>query len=137
MRNEIDYVIVMPKDYTVKDSGEHREFPTGAKRDKKSGKGRFDLLPPATIHALAVHFQKGAEKYEGRNWEKGIAVSEYIDSGLRHTFQFLDGKNDENHLIAAIWNLVCVYETILRIQQGILPENLYDLPIKVELPLKK
>lgn len=134
MRNEIDYVIVMPKDYTVKDSGEHREFPTGAKRDKKSGKGRFDLLPPATIHALAVHFQKGAEKYEGRNWEKGIAVSEYIDSGLRHTFQFLDGKNDENHLIAAIWNLVCTYETILRIQSEILPESLYDLPNKITLP---
>lgn len=123
-----------PEDYSIKDSGEHREFSTGARRDQKSGKGRFDLLPPATIKALAIHFQKGAEKYAARNWEKGIAVSEYVDSGLRHAFQFLDGMDDENHLVAAIWNFVCAYETVLRIQKGMLPEELYDLPRKVKLP---
>lgn len=122
------------KDYTLKDSGQRKIFETGANRDLSSGKGRFDLLPPATLRMLSVHFEKGAEKYSARNWEKGIPVSRYIDSALRHTFQFADGCDDENHLIAAIWNLICMYETIIRTQKDVLPKDLYDLPRKVNLP---
>lgn len=51
-------------DYTIKDSGERREFGTGAVRDMATGKGRFDLLPWAVIRALAIHYQKGCEKYD-------------------------------------------------------------------------
>ena len=121
--------------YEIKDSGKREEFKTGAVRDVSTGKGRFDLLPPATIRALAIHFEKGATKYEARNWEKGMLLSEFFDSGMRHAFQFLEGLDDgENHLISAIWNLVCLYETILRIQSGRLPPSLNDLPKKVKLP---
>lgn len=122
------------KDYKILDSGERKKFGTGAQRDLSSGKGRFDLLPARTIRALAVHFEKGAEKYDARNWEKGIPVGRFLNSGFRHAYQFLDGEDDENHLIAAIWNFVCAYETILRTQNGMLPEELYNLPIKVKLP---
>ena len=121
--------------YKINDSGTRKVFETGANRDLSSGKGRFDLLPPQTIRALAIHYQKGCEKYGERNWEKGIPVARYIDSALRHLFQFLDGTDDgENHLISALWNIASCYETILRIQQGRLPENLYDLVKKVTLP---
>ncbi|MFQ6077463.1 MAG: dATP/dGTP diphosphohydrolase domain-containing protein [Candidatus Bathyarchaeia archaeon] len=119
--------------YKIKDSGKRQEFSTGAHRDVQGGKGRFDLLPPRAIRALAIHFEKGCRKYGDRNWEKGIPISRYLDSALRHIFQFLQGEEDENHLIAAIWNLVCCYETILRIQEGGLPAELYDLPKKVRL----
>lgn len=115
-------------DYEIKDSGEHREFMSGAKRDKKHGKGRYDLLPPFTIHDLAVHWQKGAKKYDARNWEKGIPISEYIDSCKRHINEYEMGLEDENHLIAACWNLMCAYETLKRIKLGILPRELDDLP---------
>ncbi len=121
-------------DYEIKDSGQRKEFTTGAHRDLSSGKGRFDLLPPQTIRALAIHYEAGANKYEERNWEKGIPVSRFLDSSIRHLLQFEDGCSDENHLIASLWNLVCMYETILRIQKGVLPVELYDLPKKVVLP---
>uniref|UniRef100_A0A6M3L191 dATP/dGTP diphosphohydrolase N-terminal domain-containing protein n=1 Tax=viral metagenome TaxID=1070528 RepID=A0A6M3L191_9ZZZZ len=111
-------------DYEIKDSGEHREFDTGAKRDKKDGKGRYDLLPPFALHALAVHFQKGAQKYEASNWKKGIPTHEYFDSGIRHAFQFLSGDESENHLIASIWNLICLYDTKERIRLGLLSKEL-------------
>ena len=120
--------------YNIKDSGKRKIFDTGANRDISSGQGRFDLLPPATVKALAIHYEKGCNKYGDRNWEKGIPISNYSSSGLRHIFQFIDGQNDENHLIAAIWNLVCAYETILRIQRKLLPKDLYNLPNKVTLP---
>lgn len=122
-------------DYEIKDSGERTEFPAGAIRDIQTGKGRFDLIPWRTIWALARHYEAGCEKYGDRNWEKGIPISRYFDSGVRHLAKFIMGVEDgENHLIAAIWNLVCAYETILRIQDGELPEGLYDLPKKVRLP---
>ena len=114
---------------SVKDSGERREFGTGAVRDKSSGKGRFDLLPPFAMKRLARHFENGAVKYAARNWEQGIPVSAFIDSGLRHVFAYLGGMRDEDHLAAAAWNVMCAIDTIERIARGILPVGLNDLPL--------
>ena len=122
------------KDYTIKDSGERRDFGTGAVRDMSTGKGRFDLIPWETIRALAVHYEKGCQKYGDRNWESGIPVSSLLDSAMRHLAQVIDGRDDENHLIAALWNVTCAYQTLLWIQQGKLPDKLYNLPRKVKLP---
>jgi len=54
---------------------------------------------------LARHYEAGAKKYDGRNWEKGIPAHSFADSALRHMFKYMDGMTDEDHLIAAIWNL--------------------------------
>jgi len=121
-------------DYVVKDSGDRRKFDTGAHRDMAKSKGRFDLIPPETLRALAIHYEKGAQKYEARNWEKGLPVSSFIDSGFRHLIDFLEGRDDENHLIASIWNLFCAYATIIRVQRAELKKELYDLPHIVVLP---
>jgi len=120
--------------YEIQDSGERKKYESGAQRDKTSGKGRFDLMPPAVLRALAIHFQKGAEKYKERNWEKGMPASRFFDSAVRHVFEFLDGLEDENHLISAIWNLCCLYETLWRIQIEKLPTELNDLPHKNTVP---
>jgi hypothetical protein len=122
------------KDYKIKDSGKRRDFQTGAVRDICTGKGRFDLVPWEVIRALAIHYEKGCLKYGDRNWEKGIPVHSFLDSAMRHAAQVIDGRDDENHLIAAIWNLCCAYQTILWIQRGERPKELYDLPKKVKLP---
>lgn len=88
------------------DSGERREFETGAVRDMETGKGRFDLLPACAVARLARHYENGAIKYEDRNWEKGIPISVMMDSALRHMFKYLDGQTDEDHLVAAAWNIM-------------------------------
>lgn len=115
-------------DRKIKDSGKRREFKTGAVRDINENKGRFDLLPMLALKDLAIHFQKGCQKYGDRNWEKGIPISNLVDSGLRHAVEFVLGYEDEDHLIAAIWNLINAREILLRIDAGILPEELDDLP---------
>ena len=78
--------------YKVKDSGYRREFNTGAVRDRQEGKGRYDLLPFLALHRLALHFKAGAKKYSERNWEKGIPISSFLDSAMRHISQFMLGK---------------------------------------------
>jgi hypothetical protein len=91
---------------TISDNGEKREFETGAVRDTHEGKGRCDLLPAAAILRLSKHYEAGAKKYADRNWEKGQPISVLLDSGLRHLFKYLDGYVDEDHLAAAVWNIL-------------------------------
>ena len=113
----------------IKDSGNRRVFETGGQRDIQEGKGRMDLLPMRALIELSKHFEEGAKKYEDRNWEKGIPIHSFLDSGLRHIAQFMSGKNDEPHLKAACWNLICCLDTIIRIEEGLLPQDLFDIPI--------
>lgn len=89
----------------IKDSGDRTQFESGAVRDMHEGKGRFDLLPMCVLMRLAKHYENGAIKYQPRNWEKGIPCHSFADSALRHIVKYLDGWDDEDHLIAAIWNL--------------------------------
>lgn len=138
----------------IKDSGNRREFSTGAVRDVADGKGRCDLLPLVTIgemtndrilvaigryvysgnreyiyeairrfseqryHTMyeamlevAKHFENGANKYAERNWEIGIPMHCYIDSGVRHYFKFMRGDTDEPHCNSFLWNMLCLLWT--------------------------
>lgn len=90
----------------LKDSGNRREFETGAVRDMQEGKGRCDLLPACALLRLAKHYEAGARKYEDRNWEKGIPISVMIDSAMRHLLKYMDGQTDEDHLAAVAWNIL-------------------------------
>lgn len=101
---------------------------TGSQRDSRGGKGRYDLLPTRAMRRLARLFEAGAIKYDSRNWEKGQPLSRYMDSGLRHGFNHLEGLRDEDHLIAAAWNFLCAADTEDRIKAGLLPKELDDLP---------
>lgn len=112
----------------IKDSGERSEFSTGAVRDCHKGKGRMDLLPVSAIIEVAKIFEAGAEKYEGRNWEKGIPVHRYVDSGLRHAMKWLRGDRDEPHLAQACWNFLCALDTVERVKDGRLPHGIYNTP---------
>lgn len=71
---------------------------------------------------VAKHFEDGAKKYDERNWEKGISLHCYIDSGIRHYLKFMRGDTDEPHDRAFIWNMLCAIWTHERIP------SLIDLP---------
>ena len=92
----------------IQDSGQREEFATGAVRDTREGKGRFDLISPFALMRLARWYQEGAKKYSERNWEKGINFSRYLDSAFRHLTKFLMGMEDEDHLAAAAWNIFAI-----------------------------
>lgn len=111
----------------IKDSGKRKIFPTGANRDIKEGKGRFDLLPFFALEEVAKHFENGAKKYGENNYLKGIPLSDFLDSGLRHLVKFARGQKDEPHLLASAWNILCLIETKKRIELGLLPKELNDL----------
>ena len=115
-------------DFITKDSGKRRQFDSGAQRDVVTDKGRYDLISPIMIERLAKLLQRGAEKYNDRNWEKGMPLSVYMDSGMRHLFKFLEGHRDEDHLTAAIWNLQALLHIEEMVKRGILSKDILDLP---------
>ena len=115
----------------VMDSGKVQEFATGAVRDTQEGKGRFDLLPYYAITRLAKLFENGAKRYSEENWKKGIPLRRYLDSMLRHSFKFMAGIEDEDHLAAVMWNAACLLETQELIKLGLLPKELDNLPAPV------
>lgn len=134
----------------LKDSGNRREFSSGAVRDINEGKGRCDLLPLDVIGSyvfkddilnninvyvrtgskiflaealkkfsetnygdlytamleVSKHYEDGCNKYGERNWEQGIPLHCYIDSGVRHYMKWLRGDTDEPHDRAFLWNIL-------------------------------
>lgn len=110
----------------IQDSGERRTFETGAQRDRQVGKGRMDLLPYRALMEVSKLFEQGAIKYESRNWEKGMPVKEFLDSGARHHAKCMIGMMDEPHLVQWCWNALCALDTYLRVVEGDLPGELMD-----------
>ncbi len=119
----------MDTPFITKDTGVREEQGTGAVRDSREGKGRYDLLPAHAIRRIAGVYERGAAKYASRNWESGMAYSRYIDSALRHIFQHLEGRRDEDHIGHAAFNLLAILEHDERVKLGTLSPHLDDLPI--------
>ena len=66
----------------------------------------FNMDLSTAVLEVAKHYEDGAKKYEERNWEKGINLHCYIDSGVRHYLKCLRGDSDEPHTRAFIWNML-------------------------------
>ena len=115
-------------DHGLSDSGLRETFDTGAMREPNNGRGRYDLISPIALKALAIHLEKGAVKYNDRNWEKGMPISRHLNSAMRHLQNFLEGDRSEDHLSACEYNTNCIKHILEMINRGILPESLNDLP---------
>jgi hypothetical protein len=112
---------------SVKDSGNRRQFATGAVRDVQTGKGRQDLIPAIPLDRIAKHYENGAAKYGDDNWMKGIPLKSFLDSALRHLHKWEMGMYDEDHLAAAIFNIMGLIHTEEMIDHGILPKSLDNI----------
>jgi len=108
--------------------GQDREFDSGAKRQNADGKGLPTLVSPLFEEHLWKHLEAGAKHYEPRNWEKGIPLSEILNSLLRHIKAERMRDGSENHLGAIACNAMFYVHTKEAIKRGILPEILDDLP---------
>jgi len=109
------------------ESGEKRTFSTGAKKQHAEGKGTPVLVPGDAILEVAKHFEEGAAVHGARNWEKGIPLSELLNSLERHLQQEKLGMTDEKHSLAIAWNAIVYLATKLRIERGQLPAELDDM----------
>ena len=90
----------------LKTTGSPRQFETGAQRDSGEGKLRMSLVPHKALNDVMMRYLQGAETYGENNWKKGMKHSVLYDSAMRHLMQDFTGDVSEDHLGAALWNIL-------------------------------
>lgn len=94
--------------FTIKDSGERIDYPSGMRRDVDKTKPRYDLIDREFLKRWAEHMRKGAEKYGEENWRKANSEPElkrFMGSAMRHLIQWMNGEEDEDHAAAVAFNI--------------------------------
>ena len=78
----------------------------GKGQSKNEGKVQYSLMPTDALREVARVLTIGAQKYEKRNWERGMPWSWRYDSLRRHTEDWWAGvdKDPEN----GTWTMACV-----------------------------
>ena len=100
---------------------------SGAHRERKEGKGKFNLLPFRALQQIALRLEEGSKKYGPKDWNKGIPQSMLLDSTLRHLVQFMKGEKDENHLVASATNILQMVEQQELIKEGKVDKSINDI----------
>ena len=90
----------------LKQTGTPRQFDTGAQRDSADGKLRMSLVPIKPLQSVMKRYLQGAETYGENNWKLGMKHSVLYDSAMRHLMQDFSGDDSEDHLGAALWNIM-------------------------------
>ena len=103
------------RDYITKDSGKRKTFGSGMQRDTAEGKPRFDLVIPlgqryeeSLLYRWAMLLDRGAVKYDERNWEKASGREEaerFKASAFRHFMAWFHHEQDEDHAAAVLFNI--------------------------------
>jgi hypothetical protein len=71
-------------------------------------KVRMELIPPELLVAVGTILTFGAEKYDDRNWEKGMNWSRIYGALLRHLIAFASGeKVDPESGHPHLWHAGC------------------------------
>lgn len=89
---------------------------TGDSSRKDAGKDAgFWLIPYVGLRELARTYKIGADKYQPRGWEKGMAWSRVVDPMFRHLFKWLGGEkydqvDGQHHLAAVAWACFALME---------------------------
>ena len=85
----------------------------GLKYDEE--KARFDLLPPGAMEAVAAVYTYGANKYEDRNMERGMAWGRVYGAIHRHLNAFWNGEDKDPesgmlHVTHAAWGCLTLID---------------------------
>lgn len=77
----------------------------GFKREDKSDRIDFTLIPTQELTRLALHYTKGAKVHGRDNWKKSQNLITFKQSAYRHFIAWQNGDTDEDHASALIWNV--------------------------------
>ena len=82
------------------------ELPKTCDSDESKKKYMIDASIAHMMLEVAKQYDAGAKKYGKNNWQLGMPVERYLDSGLRHYLKSIRGDKDEAHYRGFVWNLL-------------------------------
>jgi hypothetical protein len=78
----------------------------------------YELLAPEFLEATTTILKFGADKYGGRNWEKGMAWSRPFGALMRHMWAWWAGeKVDEESGQSHLWHAACCIMFLIAYEQ--------------------
>lgn len=88
----------------------------------------WHLLPPELMESVAAVLKYGAQKYEPRNWEKGMAWSRIFSAMMRHSWAWWRGEqNDPETGMSHLWHAGACLSFLIAYEQRQTGED--DRPI--------
>jgi len=68
----------------------------------------MDLIPPEMLYAVASVLHYGAQKYEPRNWEKGMRWGRVFAALMRHMWAWWRGEKEDHETgMSHLWHAAC------------------------------
>lgn len=87
-------------------------------RKDDSNKIRMELIPPELLTGVATILTFGAQKYEDRNWERGMNWSRVYGALLRHLTAWWSGENtDPETGKSHLWHVGCCIAFLIAYEQ--------------------
>ena len=83
------------------------KYKGGFKREDKSHKLDFTLIPIPVLKRLAKHYTEGAKAHGKNNWMKSKDLETFKQSAYRHFIAWMENQKDEDHSSALVWNVFC------------------------------
>ncbi len=92
----------------AKDAKKQTEYASGMRRDDRSGKPDYTLIPRFMLDRVVGVMQPGAEKYGRESWKKACTKEElehFKQSAWRHFLAWMDDEQGWDHYASLIFNL--------------------------------
>ncbi len=112
---------------------EETNYDTGARRDKRKGKGAFHWMPWDAVFLVSRIYEEGniGRSADGtgndRNWENGMPIQDLVQSAINHLTAYLSGDRSEPHLPQAAWNTLNAIAMSIWVYMGWRPASLNRL----------
>ena len=115
--------------YGMTDSGKRQSFGKGmAIRDTADDKPRPDLISPFAEERQGTGSAWGPPNMPSATGRDGMPFSRCVASLKRHVMKYQQGKRDEDHLAAIMFNAMALIHYEEMIERGLLPAELNDMP---------
>lgn len=95
--------------------------PSGTNRSSDNGKPRYDLVPLLLLRRCAIHMARNMESKGEANWRNACTqedINRAMQSAFRHFIDWFEGKADEDHAAALMFNVGLAEEAKEKMNRG-------------------
>ena len=95
-----------------------------------AGNGRFDLLPPGAERRVARVYERDAQQFGARDWERGdVPLSEFLNIARHAIARLHEGDTSDDWPARIVWAMYGFMTIQAKVAAGHLPAQLADVAL--------